>query len=475
MKNVKNATKKNPSKPYTFASSAPARVTPSDKARHVLVDAEVRVLDEASLTKVRDLTSARFGGLVFRRVLRVDPASRASQVKHTYHSPESKRVLPEAEANSMEWDHFFSRVTTKYSGAYTFSTAACGAVPAHDKFEGEPIFGSSYGRSDIDPVSLKFVPARGAYAPRASHRTAPDQDDPCSLVVGEVVRDRKTGKLHYSKWALAPMQLIWAVLLTLDTEAEPPVRQGQAKAGPAARAFWMGGSRLRVNTYRATLFSEKHSTANLFEVEVEKEKHFRVSPFALGEYCHILNAWVLMARYGEVPSPGNIPTTVPPPVPKDSVKAAGVYSPKPMKHWDLPWLFFEGKKMKLDRYLTQTLGLVWQKQTRGVPVNKASLLPDTFVEVSCEEDLGMSGSKVLVPSRPSSPVNTQEFENLSQDSGDDAAGAASSQEVQVFAWGDLAEEEEEMDFDLPVEKSFSLWKAVPDAMKSLAAMVTAAV
>jgi hypothetical protein len=235
----------------------------------------------------------------------------------------------------------------------------------------------------------------------------------------------------------------------------------------------MGGSRLRVNTYRATLFSEKHSTANLLSVEEEKEKHFRVSPFALGEYCHILNAWVLMARYGEVPSSGNIPTTVPPPVPNDPVKAAAQYKPKPMKHWDLPWLILNGKKMKLDRYVCQTLGLKWTARTRQVPVNKASLLPDTFVEISCEEDLKESGSKVLVPSRPSSPVNSQDFENLSQDSGEDSTQGSTHEEVQVFAWADR--DEEEMDFDLPMEKSFSLWKAVPDAFRSLATMVTTSV
>lgn len=456
--------KMNPTKPYTFSASSKGE---ENVRGYDFVNVETSVLDAASVEKVRDLLRKRLGGLVFRRVKFINLGKNGQgRTAHRLHGPDGSRLISNQEANSMVWEDFFARVTTKINGPYSFETSTDPAFPAHDKFKGASIFGTSSARCELDPVTLCFTPAKGGDAPRVSHQThgsglgggvSPDQDDPASLVVGEVVRDRKTGRLVYSRWCLASIQTINAILLCLDPTVEPPsskgVNKGFSKPAEVSRAFWLGGQRLRTNVYRATEFAERHDGTPLSPEA--KQKHFRVHQGPrFEEFCHVWAMWVLMAKYGEVPHNNNIPTTIPPPRPKDPSKLASYYAPKAMKHWDLPRVKLDGRKklMKIDKYIINLLGLVFSTETKTVPINRLALVPLDFVDEVNEDQ-----SPSLVPSRSSSPVNTQDYEKLSQDSddGDDATGIVEEPPTLVFAWGDRADDSEEMDFDVPVSDAIS--------------------
>jgi len=433
---------------------------------HEFLESDVRSLDPESWSRVKTLFQRRFGDVVFRRVAKVDSKAKAY---HVVHSPAGKRTISDREARSLDWEEFFRTTTTEVRGPYSFVTSQENALPAHDVFRGEAIYGSSEGRSELDPVTLRLVPAKGP-APRVSLRVSPEQDDPFSLVMGTVAR--KGGRLVFTRWTVASFQMIWMVLLCLHSEDEVPFAKGQYKSPETSRAYWLSGNRGCSNEFRRVWISEKHSGTPLSPEEAQK--HFKIPITGADTYCHIWAMWVLMVRYGELPSPANIPTIVPPPVPNDPVKRAAHYTVKPIKFWDLPFASLEGTKVKLDRFLVSHLGLKWVWTATRLPVHRKSLRPElsNFVEPTAEEALEVPGTRVLVPSRPSSPVLSQTLEGLSQDSDDEvddgalavASRSPSPDAAVAFAWADR--EEEVMDFEKPVEAG-GLWKSMSVSLVSL--------
>lgn len=412
---------------------------------HKMVDAEVRVLGDASWKKVKELFKRRLGGVVFRRVHSITTKARAV---HTVHSPTGKTVISDAKASEMEWETFFRTTFTEIKGPYSFVTAKGSSYPARDVYQGEEIWASSKDRCEVDPVTLRFVKAKG-HSPRISQRMAPEADDPMSLVVGLVAR--QGGRLVYTHWAIASFQMIWAVLLGLYPDEEVPFRQDEYKSPETSRIYWTSGNRGCSNEFRRILYSEKHSGTPLSEEDAHK--HFKISVTGADTYCHVWAMWILMVRYGEMPSQGNIPSVVPPPMPKDPEARKRFYAPKPMKFWDLPFMSFQGKSVKLDRYLAAQLGLNWTIQTKRIPFHIKVLRPQDFEEPAPGEVVEFADAPILVPSRPSSPILTQDLNGLSQDSEE----MPPVEEPQVtFTWADCSLEDS-MEFEKPIE-SGGLWK-----------------
>ncbi len=434
--------------PFTFSADPEncKDMSGNPEKNHRWETKKVRVLSESSRLSLKALVAKRLEKLVFRRVATV--VSGASQ-KHFELGPDGQeKELTLEEVRKMALADFYRTVVTRSFQSYSLTTVGASAAPAHDVFEREPILALSVNRRELDPVSLTWVSAAKTLScPRPSNRRSPEQDDPASLICGEVVRNKRTGLLEYSRWFMASLQTIRWLLLTLYPDSPVPVRKGEIKTGPAERPYELGGNRVVTNTYRKMEVSERHSDTPLSLLE--KKKHFRVcyGPEMEIHNCHTLAMWVLAIRYGELPSPENIPDTVP----STDAKA---YKAKPMRSWDLPNFPSEGKtRIRLDHLLAKRLNLHFEWKDRETLVNKLSLRPPTFVDF-LEDEFLAPDSAVTTVSRPSSPIDVREYEGLSQDSGVDEAVPEPQEQVFVYqhrAWADAVEDADaEVDFDLPL-------------------------
>ena len=212
-------------------------------------------------------------------------------------------------------------------------------------------------------------------------------------------------------------------------------------------------------------------------------------------HCHILVFWVLMCRYGELPGDDNIPTVVPTIPPNDPEMLEKWYEDKPLGWWDLPKVpspsiggRTRSKKLRMDEYLVEKLGLKFSKKRVAIPVHERVRFPKkVLVPPPLEKQEGQNdvGELVLAPvmlvsstdslGRTSSPAGSDSESDseatsglsVSLDSGlssdsETSRSATPSTEVEVVAqeawvfkstWADLAEDDEEMDFEAPLSLS----------------------
>ena len=427
---------------------------------HEMIEHEMDVLDEGSLEEVRTYAADALGSLVFRRIKSV---RHFGEPTYWYHAPSEDSLRPlvvemtKEEVDALPWEEFVARVETRTSKKYTFTTFASSVFPAEDDIN-EPISGSSFGRSELDPVSLCLskTPSSRAAAPRAiKPGVKRHQGDPASLVAG-FVRRNKFGKLEFTRWFIASEQCLKAVLMLTHPEQEIPYEtlngEGQIKSGPAAYAFWMGGNRLVTNTARKEFLSEMSNGTSFSQEEKVKRYIIHVGE-RLSVNCHTLAFWVLLVKYGQVCGNNNIPTTTPQPLPSDPVKRAAIYVPKPMRFWDLPVIVSNRKPTRLDQLVIETLGLSYHRETLAYPVNVRTLHPEPR-EPKLSQLAKVEGLQTLVVSaaRPSSPVDEVEYEGLSQSgSSDEDRPPTPEPLVQVYSWADQVDLEEEMDFSQPLQ------------------------
>jgi hypothetical protein len=439
---------------------------------------KVRVLDRPSVNEIRSFVRGRLGGLVFRKIERVMLDGKGTQ-KYFYHSPNSCEEISEADYKQLPASERKERTEIRYDGSYTLATQSTCAFPAHDVFARNVIFAYSSGFSDISPKDLVLVPKNSKESPLPTEANGKaHEEDPKSLICGKVQYNPRNGKYEFVNWFIASSQFMRAVMCMLYPEADIPIKQNEYRKDPAAQRAWLfGGNRLRTNTFRSQVYPLKQEEILLSEEETDAVYTRFFGEEAGLHNCHIWAMWVLMVKYGELPSgKSNVPTLVPPPTPRDPKKAQRVW--KPMNNWDLPyWGPTKKSRKRLDMLIVEDRKLKFTEQERSIPYNKRSVLPEKTLEpLVMEEEPGQNDVGVLVPSRPATPLldTESDIETLGSESSEprshtptdlsqsvdtglssdsDSETSVRSQSpvfvtpTPILGWGDRTEEE--MDFDLP--------------------------
>lgn len=486
-----------PTKPFIKGPDLPEEVKPVERSNDYsfFKEADVNILDKTSLQKVRDICKGRLSGLVIRRVKAVLP-SKDGVYQHYLHHPEGRKLLSIEEFEALDEEIRKFRTETIFEGEYSLITSKKSALITHDKFEGQTFFGKSSGRSEFDPMTLRLELAEGRPMPRVSNRKSTNEDDPASLVCGYASRDPNTRKLVLNRWTIISIQEQRAILSLIEpTTIHPSTKKGEIKDSDSYRAWLLGAGRLSTNLFRRKVLSEKSSKTPFTDEEKEAiYTRYVGGPWGL-HHCHILVFWVLMCRYGELPGDDNIPTVVPTVPPKDPEMLEKWYEDKPLGWWDLPKVpspTIEGKRksknIRMDEYLVEKLGLKFTKKRVAIPVHERVRFPKkVLVPPPLEKQEGQNdvAELVLAPvmlisstdslGRTSSPVGSDSESDseatsglsVSLDSGlssdsETSRSATPSTEVEVVAqeawvfksnWADLAEEDEEMDFEAPLTLS----------------------
>lgn len=486
-----------PKKPFIKGPDLPEEVKPVERSNDYsfFKEADVNVLDKSSLQKIRDICRGRLGGLVIRRVKAVLP-SKDGVYQHYLHQPEGRRLLGFEEFEALDEETRKFRTETIFEGEYSLITSKKSALITHDKFEGQTFFARSSGRSEFDPMTLQLELAEGRPMPRVSNRKNTNEDDPASLICGYASRDPNTRKLVLKRWTIISIQEQRAILALIEpTTIHPSTKKGEIKDSDSYRAWLLGAGRLSTNLFRRKVLSEKSAKTPFTDEEKEAiYTRYVGGPWGL-HHCHILVFWVLMCRYGELPGDDNIPTVVPTIPPNDPEMLEKWYEDKPLGWWDLPKVpspIIEGrlrsKKLRMDEYLVEKLGLKFSKKRVAIPVHervrfpKKVLIPPPLEKQEGQNDVGelVLAPVMLVSStdslgRTSSPAGSDSESDseatsglsVSLDSGlssdsETSRSATPSTEVEVVAqeawvfkstWADLAEDDEEMDFEAPLSLS----------------------
>lgn len=486
-----------PKKPFIKGPDLPEEVKPVERSNDYsfFKEADVNVLDKSSLQKIRDICRGRLGGLVIRRVKAVLP-SKDGVYQHYLHQPEGRRLLGFEEFEALDEETRKFRTETVFEGEYSLITSKKSALITHDKFEGQTFFARSSGRSEFDPMTLQLELAEGRPMPRVSNRKSTNEDDPASLICGYASRDPNTRKLVLKRWTIISIQEQRAILALIEpTTIHPSTKKGEIKDSDSYRAWLLGAGRLSTNLFRRKVLSEKSAKTPFTDEEKEAiYTRYVGGPWGL-HHCHILVFWVLMCRYGELPGDDNIPTVVPTIPPNDPEMLEKWYEDKPLGWWDLPKVpspIIEGrlrsKKLRMDEYLVEKLGLKFSKKRVAIPVHervrfpKKVLIPPPLEKQEGQNDVGelVLAPVMLVSStdslgRTSSPAGSDSESDseatsglsVSLDSGlssdsETSRSATPSTEVEVVAqeawvfkstWADLAEDDEEMDFEAPLSLS----------------------
>lgn len=486
-----------PKKPFIKGPDLPEEVKPVERSNDYsfFKEADVNVLDKSSLQKIRDICRGRLGGLVIRRVKAVLP-SKDGVYQHYLHQPEGRRLLGFEEFEALDEETKKFRTETIFEGEYSLITSKKSALITHDKFEGQTFFARSSGRSEFDPMTLQLELAEGRPMPRVSNRKSTNEDDPASLICGYASRDPNTRKLVLKRWTIISIQEQRAILALIEpTTIHPSTKKGEIKDSDSYRAWLLGAGRLSTNLFRRKVLSEKSAKTPFTDEEKEAiYTRYVGGPWGL-HHCHILVFWVLMCRYGELPGDDNIPTVVPTIPPNDPEMLEKWYEDKPLGWWDLPKVpspIIEGrlrsKKLRMDEYLVEKLGLKFSKKRVAIPVHervrfpKKVLIPPPLEKQEGQNDVGelVLAPVMLVSStdslgRTSSPAGSDSESDseatsglsVSLDSGlssdsETSRSATPSTEVEVVAqeawvfkstWADLAEDDEEMDFEAPLSLS----------------------
>ena len=486
-----------PKKPFIKGPDLPEEVKPVERSNDYsfFKEADVNVLDKSSLQKIRDICRGRLGGLVIRRVKAVLP-SKDGVYQHYLHQPEGRRLLSLEEFEALDEETKKFRTETIFEGEYSLITSKKSALITHDKFEGQTFFARSSGRSEFDPMTLQLELAEGRPMPRVSNRKSTNEDDPASLICGYASRDPNTRKLVLKRWTIISIQEQRAILALIEpTTIHPSTKKGEIKDSDSYRAWLLGAGRLSTNLFRRKVLSEKSAKTPFTDEEKEAiYTRYVGGPWGL-HHCHILVFWVLMCRYGELPGDDNIPTVVPTIPPNDPEMLEKWYEDKPLGWWDLPKVpspIIEGrlrsKKLRMDEYLVEKLGLKFSKKRVAIPVHERVRFPKkVLVPPPLEKQEGQNdvGELVLAPvmlvsstdslGRTSSPAGSDSESDseatsglsVSLDSGlssdsETSRSATPSTEVEVVAqeawvfkstWADLAEDDEEMDFEAPLSLS----------------------
>ena len=486
-----------PKKPFIKGPDLPEEVKPVERSNDYsfFKEADVNVLDKSSLQKIRDICRGRLGGLVIRRVKAVLP-SKDGVYQHYLHQPEGRKLLTIEEFEALDEETKKFRTETIFEGEYSLITSKKSALITHDKFEGQTFFARSSGRSEFDPMTLQLELAEGRPMPRVSNRKSTNEDDPASLICGYASRDPNTRKIILKRWTIISIQEQRAILALIEpTTIHPSTKKGEIKDSDSYRAWLLGAGRLSTNLFRRKVLSEKSAKTPFTDEEKEAiYTRYVGGPWGL-HHCHILVFWVLMCRYGELPGDDNIPTVVPTIPPNDPEMLEKWYEDKPLGWWDLPKVpspsiggRTRSKKLRMDEYLVEKLGLKFSKKRVAIPVHERVRFPKkVLVPPPLEKQEGQNdvGELVLAPvmlvsstdslGRTSSPAGSDSESDseatsglsVSLDSGlssdsETSRSATPSTEVEVVAqeawvfkstWADLAEDDEEMDFEAPLSLS----------------------
>jgi len=429
-----------PKRPYTKGPKVQEGVVPFEKSDtySFFKTTQVRVLDPPSLQRVRDICRSRLGGLVIRRVKLITP-SKNGEYEYWLNSPESRTKITREEYDELSDHDKRFKVETIFHGTYSLVTSSKSALPTRDAFAGEACFAKSSGRAEFDPMTLRLELAEGRPMPRESNRKSYDKDDPASLVCGYVTRDPESRKLVFRMWTIISVQEQHAILAMLEPTVIHPSKKGEIKEANAYRAWLMGGGRLSTNVFRRKVCSEKANKTPLSD-EVKEEIYTRYigSPWGL-HHCHILNFWVLMCRYGELPAPGNLPTIIPTIPPNDPEKQANYYEDKSLPYWDLPMITVgddpenKGKKrrLRMDDAFVEMMQLKFTSKMVDVPVNPRADLPRKVIAPPKLEDQPGQNDVGIIATVPREDLPTKISEEIYADaeavsSDSDAAAAVAS-------------------------------------------------
>jgi hypothetical protein len=342
---------------------------------------KVRKVDDKSLSKIREIMKSRLGSLVIRRIKIITPSSKG-KYKHVFHSPETHRTISQEEFDQLDDYTKASRTESFFEGNYSFVTSEKDALPSHDKLKGQPIYGDHLGRAEFDPVSLKLEPAKNRPMPRVSNGKNQDQEEPASLVIGVVTQDHHTGKFMFKYWAIISVQEQRAIVELLEPDVIHPTRKGEFKTDEDAYRVWLlGAGRLQTNAARRRILSTEKSKSpkGALRGGMTKEEKEKIYTRYVGSecglhHCHIFSFWVLLARYGELPEKGNIPTVVPATRPKDPEKAKKFYRDVPLPWWDLPYL----NNKKLSDIIAEKYELKWAMKEVNIPVHERVAWPARY-------------------------------------------------------------------------------------------------
>jgi hypothetical protein len=162
--------------------------------------------------------------------------------------------------------------------------------------------------------------------------------------------------------------------------------------------------------------------------EVKEEIYTRYigSPWGL-HHCHILNFWVLMCRYGELPAPGNLPTIIPTIPPNDPEKQANYYEDKSLPYWDLPMIIVgdggsaatEGKsekrRLRMDDAFVEMMQLKFTSKMVDVPVNPRADLPRKVIAPPKLEDQPGQNDVGIIATVPREDLPTKISEEIYSD------------------------------------------------------------
>lgn len=256
--------------------------------------------------------SSNINGFLFRRVKSV---KHGNLLGATYHTGDglsnSVRVVSLEENARAQWTSAQIEHNLEFVHEEFEALTETRSLRGNDPYNGRVITCKSADRAEMNPRSFELKKNSnmcGTVAPRVGDLVCMFVDQPTN----------SRGGLCASKWFICSEQFLRA--WTLVTYPTHPSYKG--KTEERLREWVLSGNRLATNSARKNALA--YSQNGEFPDREEAEKRFfrlRVETCAKG-WTHVYCAMVLMARYGEIPSGGNIPTNL----------GAG-----PSMHWwDLP-------------------------------------------------------------------------------------------------------------------------------------------
>ena len=252
----------------------------------------------AMRTSLRD----RIGKFVFRRIGKAF-TSIDDLVSVTYNTGDglasTTRTISPLEYKHTKWTPYEEEhnLEYRYSNFTVFTETR--SLRGNDPCSGQSIVCNPAQHTDIDLCSFEFVKkddgVRGTVAPRIG-------DLVCMLVDPST---NHRGNLYASSWFICSEQGLraWTMMMY---ENHPSYKKEDARQ----RVYAMSGNRLVTNTprKRAIIYAQNSMDLNP-EDAYDGYYHLRTETESTLHTC-IWGAAVMMARYGEIPSTGNVPANL---------------------------------------------------------------------------------------------------------------------------------------------------------------------
>lgn len=269
---------------------------------------------------------ASFGNLIFRRVSRVF-SYRRDMTEVNYHTTEDGKTSTCKQLDIHEYrdrdytkDEIERNIEYKHKMFYFFASEA--SLRDNDNWGRQEIYCGSNNYSQVDltgECTLKFSTDRMM---RVNY-VAPRPGDLVCMEVQPPTKGRKNPEAKFWMTCSEQFMRMWTLVM-YDTHAS--FEAGGAE--PRMREKYMSGNRLATNGFLKWCLA--HRQNNILPDAAEAKKRFwRLrTEYVSKKWVHLYAAIVLLARYGEFPTPKNVPMNL----------GEG----PSMTEWDIPRGFLDG-------------------------------------------------------------------------------------------------------------------------------------